>query len=687
MLPIELEITNFTSYKHEIIHFNEFGSPVIITGDNGNGKSSIIDMITTALYFRARCTDSRGSGIDDLISKHEKEMNIRFVFEMDNNTYTINRTKKRDSTHTLSFGINGIDQSSSIKETQQKILDTIKIDYDTFLDTVCIAQGNSGSFMNKSPDERKEIFAQILNLNEYESLEKQAKELKKQANNQLDNLNLKMDEYTHILSFKDDYTDKLNTYKAEYNSIDTSSLEQQLEAITKEKIQYESMKSKNQMIKNQRMHLKASIEKYNLNIHNAMQKTASLKDSIIDTSESNKKLENMSNELDTIKKNINSLQVNIGEKKSIVSLINKELKEISNKIKAIEEYNQATCEFCGNELTDEYKKQYIIELKQKGNDKFSQGKAAKKEYEEYSDKLSTLQMKEKELHKNITDIEHQLTNNQIVDNKLKALADTLESNREELETSKKLYDENMQMNIDDIEDKTFDDISIKHKIQELQSKREEYASKIAILTDRLEKIHIAEIDSAALKDEIINAETLVDDYKSLSVAFGKSGIQSFIIENTLPAIEAEINELLETLTDGTINIQFIMQKQTKNKKSNIDTLDIIVNDSGISRKYETYSGGEKFRIDFACHVGLARFLTKRAEASIDMFILDENLGSQDDTAKTIFVKCINKLTKYFKQIIIITHIDDIKNAFDNRVIVTKDKVLGSKVEKLGGIFK
>ena len=70
LLPIELEITNFTSYKHEIIHFNEFGSPVIITGDNGNGKSSIIDMITTALYFRARCTDSRGSGIDDLIYKH-----------------------------------------------------------------------------------------------------------------------------------------------------------------------------------------------------------------------------------------------------------------------------------------------------------------------------------------------------------------------------------------------------------------------------------------------------------------------------------------------------------------------------------------------------------------------------------------------------------------------------------------
>ena len=57
-----LRLRNFTSYKDETIHFDQYGSPLLVTGDNGNGKSSIIDAITTALFFRARGTDSREIG-------------------------------------------------------------------------------------------------------------------------------------------------------------------------------------------------------------------------------------------------------------------------------------------------------------------------------------------------------------------------------------------------------------------------------------------------------------------------------------------------------------------------------------------------------------------------------------------------------------------------------------------------
>ncbi len=185
-----------------------------------------------------------------------------------------------------------------------------------------------------------------------------------------------------------------------------------------------------------------------------------------------------------------------------------------------------------------------------------------------------------------------------------------------------------------------------------------------------------------LKDEQHRLEIKKTDYESLVTAFGKSGIQSLIIENTLPDIENEINDILDKLTSGKISISFITQKQAKTKKTAIDTLDIIVHDNGIDRKYESFSGGEKFRIDFSCHVGISKFLTKRADATIDMFILDEGLASQDINARTIFVDSIKMLSDRFKKILVITHIDTIKEAFSNKMFVDKDPILGSKVSKI-----
>jgi exonuclease SbcC len=157
----------------------------------------------------------------------------------------------------------------------------------------------------------------------------------------------------------------------------------------------------------------------------------------------------------------------------------------------------------------------------------------------------------------------------------------------------------------------------------------------------------------------------------------------------LPEIEIEINKLLQLLCNGRVTVEFNTEKASKGKKvskkpTSIETLEIIVNDQGESRTYETYSGGEQFRVDFACHVGLAKFLAKRAGATIDFFIVDEGLGSQDQTAKDNFVTSVYKLTQSFQQVMCVTHIEEIKEAFNTRVLVTKDPILGSKVQLIEG---
>ena len=90
--------------------------------------------------------------------------------------YIVKTTKHRGESRELEFYIDGVNQSEKVTETQQKINDVLKMNYDTFLDTICVGQGKSNRFMNKKPAERKETLMQILDVQKYETYEKIAKE-------------------------------------------------------------------------------------------------------------------------------------------------------------------------------------------------------------------------------------------------------------------------------------------------------------------------------------------------------------------------------------------------------------------------------------------------------------------------------------------------------------------------------
>lgn len=124
-------------------------------------------------------------------------------------------------------------------------------------------------------------------------------------------------------------------------------------------------------------------------------------------------------------------------------------------------------------------------------------------------------------------------------------------------------------------------------------------------------------------------------YHELTQAFGKNGIQTLMIENVLPQLEAETNQLLSRLSANQLHVQFVTQKAGRNGKATkknsklIDTLDILIADARGTRSYETYSGGEAFRINFAIRLALAKLLAQRAGAALQMLIVDEGFGTQD----------------------------------------------------------
>jgi exonuclease SbcC len=119
-----------------------------------------------------------------------------------------------------------------------------------------------------------------------------------------------------------------------------------------------------------------------------------------------------------------------------------------------------------------------------------------------------------------------------------------------------------------------------------------------------------------------------------------------------------------------MHIKMETQRQSK-KGEPIETLDIIISDELGPRPYENYSGGEAFRIDFAIRVALSKLLAKRAGAPIPTLIIDEGFGTQDNVGLEKVKEAINAIQDDFNKILVITHIDELKDAFPTRINVIK----------------
>ncbi|MEB3230282.1 MAG: SMC family ATPase [Leptolyngbyaceae bacterium] len=179
-------------------------------------------------------------------------------------------------------------------------------------------------------------------------------------------------------------------------------------------------------------------------------------------------------------------------------------------------------------------------------------------------------------------------------------------------------------------------------------------------------------------------------HQELQKAFGKNGIQSLMIENLLPQFEAEANRILAQISRHQLHLQFVTQRANKSKRTKglsdgwIDTLDILIADPHGTRPYETYSGGEAFRVSFALRLALARLLAQQSGTRLQLLIIDEGFGSQDQAGCDRLIAAINAIAPEFACILTITHMPHLKAVFDTRVEVMKTPT-GSQLNFIGTI--
>jgi exonuclease SbcC len=195
--------------------------------------------------------------------------------------------------------------------------------------------------------------------------------------------------------------------------------------------------------------------------------------------------------------------------------------------------------------------------------------------------------------------------------------------------------------------------------------------RVAVAQNRLDVLVDLRAQRKQIRQERQEVQLLVKRLKLLEEACGRNGVQALLIEHAIPDIEDRANELLTRLTGGEMQVRFQTQKQLKSRDALAETLDIQISDRSGERPYENFSGGEQFRVNFAIRLALSQILAKRAGARLQTLVIDEGFGSQDPNGRQRLVESIHAIQDDFARILVITHIDELRDAFPTRIEVEK----------------
>jgi DNA repair protein SbcC/Rad50 len=236
----------------------------------------------------------------------------------------------------------------------------------------------------------------------------------------------------------------------------------------------------------------------------------------------------------------------------------------------------------------------------------------------------------------------------------------------------------LEQGADGLRERLEDAETVEAELQRMRRAEAEARQKLGAAQQRLEACKALDRQR---EDKLKRKEALAEEqgiYDELRTAFGVRGVPAMIIEAATPEIEDEANRLLGRMTQGRMHVRFDTQRETKAGEVR-ETLEIKIADELGTRPYEMYSGGEQFRVNFAIRIALSKLLARRAGAQLQTLVIDEGFGSQDAQGRQRLVEAINVIQDDFARVLVITHIEELRDVFPARIEVTKTSN-GSVVE-------
>jgi len=845
---------NFMPYRDNVpaLDFNGIHT-ACISGDNGNGKSALIDAMTWALWGKTRAKSD-----DDLIHQDQSEMEVEFDFAVGGQSYRIirkhSKPRRRASSGKtiLDFqvasdgGFKSI-SADSITQTQQKIIDTLHMDYATFINSAFLRQGHADEFTNQPPARRKEVLGNILGLSLYDELAEAAKDRARQQEMEKEQLNRAIEDISQEVARKPVYEAEVEEAEKKLTEVEKTlkehesrlnSLRQKKEALENKKSQLAQLEEHIAATRRELERREQEVTQYQARIkeHEALiAQRPAIEEGYTQLAEARKQSEEFNQKLGLLVKlrerksqlemTIERAQANLitehklaqskiseleaksaklpqlrtelqqaeaklqqlaeqetglGQKKqagqelrkqlnyleSSQTRLEKEIKEIKEKLDLLTHQEGATCPLCETEVgvdgLQRIEAKYTTDRDGKTNSLNSNQtelSGKKSELEALESEISPLETRlnqdKASAQSQVSLLKQGINEAQAIENQLSQARESL--NQIEQRLTSKDFAATEQEALARVEQETArldynseQHEQVRHHLTELaqyESPKQKLEEADRLLSQEREAAHKAEEASQELRQRLeadhqksqeLNKELealpqLTSDltqaetehqslaarqkqaqelmwqansklercaeletqqkekgkllgqaskeekiYKDLAQAFGKKGIQALLIEMALPEIEAEANRLLGRMTDNRMHVKIETQKETK-KGDILETLDIKIADELGTRNYEMFSGGEAFRINFAVRIALSKLLARRAGAPLPTLIIDEGFGTQDVIGIEKVKEAINSIQDDFEKILVITHMEEMRDAFPTRIDVIKT-AQGSTIE-------
>ncbi len=667
--PTKFEWNNMFSYgEGNYIDFKNMRGVIGIFAPNASGKSALMDSLSFCLYDKA----TKDFKPINIMNNHSEFFNCKIDFELSGINYHIRReirkNKKGDPLYKVNFWKDDEGEEYSLNgekrwDTNKNIRSKIGA-FEDFILTAFSMQDDNNGFINKGNSERKDLIIQFVGLQIFDLLYEIAAIDLKEVSTKLKLLQTE-DWDTKLIETETLYDDTNKLYNNE---------------IAAQRSLNKKCKSIKESIDDLRLQLKHVDEEFDIN--KLKEEKIKIEKDIVTKDEKIKKIQDRIDEKEkTIKECDYSLELYVNmdveklyneylelkeERKNVQNEINKLKIVVSNKLDKMKklgdlEYDE-DCEFCMNNIfvIDAINvKKELAEDKNKANemviqlDSLDQIIKSKDDiivaHENYNELLA--KKNNTKFGKNQLEIQRGNHNSELFE--LKGKYDTCKDN-----IIKYYKNEDIIKFNKDIHEKIKSESEVlyehEQELEEINTNVMEHYSSL--------KVHENEKKEILNKiDELKETNKIYDSYKYYIDTIKRDGVPSDIISKILPMVESEINDILHQIVDFSILIDL-----DENKNINI----YIVYDDDNYWPLELASGMEKFISSIAIRVALTNISNLPRP---NFLIIDEGWGKLDSDNLNSVSMLLDYLKTQFEFIMVISHIEQMKDVADILIEIKKSK--------------